>query len=36
VQLGGQQDILFGRGIPGWGRRRRLSHRRPTTQRIQR
>ena len=35
VQLGGQQDIPLGRGNHGRGRRRRLSHRRPTTRRIQ-
>jgi len=32
VQLGRQQDILPGHGGPGRGRRRRVSHRRPTAQ----
>ena len=36
VQLGGQQHIPLGSGNPGRGRRRRLSHRRPTAQRVQR
>jgi hypothetical protein len=36
MQLGGQQNIPLGSGNPGRGRRRRLSHRRPTYLYVQR